>query len=126
MDSILNSIKRLLGVDEYCDHFDSEIIIHINSALMILNQLGVGPPTGFIVTDSGQTWKDFISDRTDIESIKTYVFLKVKLVFDPPQTSSLIESMKTTISELEWRINVAVDPVSNSGEEENTCGMTIR
>lgn len=121
MDSILTSIKKLLGIDEYCDHFDTEIIIHINSALMVLNQLGVGPPEGFMITDSNQTWSDFIPDRTDIESIKTYVFLKVKLIFDPPQMSALIDSMKNTISELEWRIMVAVDPVkTKEGEGDNS------
>lgn len=119
MDSILLSIKRLLGVSEDCEHFDDEIIIHINSVLVILNQLGVGPPGGFIVTDTRQTWSMFVPNRTDIEFIKTYVFMKVKLIFDPPQSSSAIESMNRVISELEWRINVAVDPgETTEGEEE--------
>lgn len=123
MDSILLSIKRLLGVSEDCEHFDDEIIMHINSVLVILNQLGVGPPGGFIVTDTRQTWSMFIPNRTDIEFIKTYVFMKVKLIFDPPQSSSAIESMNRVISELEWRINVAVDPgETTEGEEEETNG----
>ena len=66
MDSILVSIKKLLGIDEYCEHFDTDVIMHINSTLAILNQLGVGPSEGFFVTDSRQTWKDFVGDRTDI------------------------------------------------------------
>lgn len=123
MDSILLSIKRLLGVSEDCEHFDDEIIMHINSVLVILNQLGVGPPGGFIVTDTRQTWSMFVPNRTDIEFIKTYVFMKVKLIFDPPQSSSAIESMNRVISELEWRINVAVDPgETTEGEEEETNG----
>lgn len=123
MDSILLSIKRLLGVSEDCEHFDDEIIMHINSVLVILNQLGVGPPGGFIVTDTRQTWSIFVPNRTDIEFIKTYVFMKVKLIFDPPQSSSAIESMNRVISELEWRINVAVDPgETTEGEEEETNG----
>lgn len=123
MDSILLSIKRLLGVSEDCEHFDDEIIIHINSVLVILNQLGVGPPGGFIVTDTRQTWSMFVPNRTDIEFIKTYVFMKAKLIFDPPQSSSAIESMNRVISELEWRINVAVDPGEiTEGEEEETNG----
>lgn len=123
MDSILLSIKRLLGVSEDCEHFDDEIIMHINSVLVILNQLGVGPPGGFIVTDTRQTWSMFVPNRTDIEFIKTYVFMKAKLIFDPPQSSSAIESMNRVISELEWRINVAVDPGEiTEGEEEETNG----
>jgi len=123
VDSILLSIKRLLGVSEDCEHFDDEIIMHINSVLVILNQLGVGPPGGFIVTDTRQTWSMFVPNRTDIEFIKTYVFMKVKLIFDPPQSSSAIESMNRVISELEWRINVAVDPgETTEGEEEETNG----
>lgn len=123
LDSILLSIKRLLGIDLICEDFDDEIVIHINSVLVILSQLGVGPPGGFIVTDTSQTWSMFAGGRTDIEFIKTYVFMKVKLIFDPPQSSSAIESMNRVISELEWRINVAVDPgETTEGEEEETNG----
>lgn len=121
MDSILVSIKKLLGVDEYCDHFDTDIIIHINSALMVLNQLGVGPSTGFVVTSNSETWSDFLGENKAIESVKTYVYLKTRLVFDPPQTSSVIDAINRQISELEWRINVAVDPVS---EETPDAGLT--
>lgn len=110
MDSILISIKKLLGIDEYCDHFDTDVIMHINSAFATLNQLGVGPSGGFFITDNSQTWADFIGDRTDIEFVKTYVYMKVRLIFDPPQSSAVMESMNRTISELEWRLNVAVDP----------------
>lgn len=123
LDSILLSIKRLLGIDLICEDFDDEIVIHINSVLVILSQLGVGPPGGFNVTDTSQTWSMFAGGRTDIEFIKTYVFMKVKLIFDPPQGSSAIESMNRVISELEWRINVAVDPEETTeGEEENADG----
>lgn len=123
LDSILLSIKRLLGIDLICEDFDDEIVIHINSVLVILSQLGVGPPGGFIVTDTSQTWSMFAGGRTDIEFIKTYVFMKVKLIFDPPQSSSAIESMNRVISELEWRTNVAVDPEETTeGEEENADG----
>lgn len=107
--SILISIKKLLGVDEYCDHFDSDIIMHINSVLSVLAQIGVGPSTGFIVTDNSQTWVDFLGDRKDIEMVKSYVFMRVKLIFDPPQNSATIESMKRVIDEFEWRANLSVD-----------------
>ena len=118
MDSILMSIKKLLGVDEYCDHFDQEIIIHINSVLTILNQLGVGPSEGFFITGSGEKWTDFVQDNKSIEFIKTYIYMKVRLLFDPPQSSATIESMNRLASELEWRIQVAVDPVKTDKKEE--------
>lgn len=119
MDSILISIKKLLGIDEYCDHFDSDVIMHINSALVVLNQLGVGKP-GFMVTSNVETWSDLLGGSLELEFVKTYVFMKVKLIFDPPQSSAAIESMNRLISELEWRINVAVDPVKTPTVEEGT------
>lgn len=110
MESILTSIKKLLGIDEGYEHFDTDLIMHINSVLFILNQLGVGPSEGFSISDKFAKWSDFIEDETKLESVKTYVYLKVKLVFDPPLSSSVMESMNRMISELEWRLNVAVDP----------------
>lgn len=121
MDSILTSIKKMLGVDEYCEHFDPEIIMHINSALTVLNQLGVGPTSGFFITGSNETWDELIPNQKNLEFIKSYLFMKVKLIFDPPSSSSLLDSMSRLISELEWRIQVAADPVStNEGEEETS------
>lgn len=123
MDSILISIKKLLGIDAYCDQFDTDVLLHINSVFMILNQLGVGPANGFVVTSNTEKWSDFIGDDQTIESVKTYVFLKVKLIFDPPQSSAAIESINRLISELEWRLNVAVDPGRKTeGEEEIPIG----
>lgn len=118
-DSILISVKKLLGIDAYCDHFDTDVLMHINSVLVILNQLGVGAP-GFVVTSNDETWADFLAGSTELEFVKTYVFMKVKLIFDPPQSSAAIESMNRVISELEWRINVAVDPGKTPTEEEGT------
>lgn len=110
MESILTSIKKLLGIAEEDTTFDMDITLHINSVLSTLTQIGVGPPDGYAITDKSQTWKNFIGDRTDIELVKSYVFMKVKLIFDPPQSSAVIESMNRAISEFEWRANVAVDP----------------
>lgn len=110
MESILTSIKKLLGITEEYEQFDTDLIIHINSVFMILNQLGVGPENGFSISDKGAVWNDFTSGTLNIESVKTYVFLKVRLIFDPPQSSALIDSYNRQISELEWRLNVAVDP----------------
>lgn len=105
MDSILTSIKKLLGPEEDYVYFDEDIIIHINSALYRLNTLGIGPPEGFVVTDKKQSWSDFLPDRKALEPVKTYVYLKVRLVFDPPQTSFLLEAINKQISELEWLLN---------------------
>ena len=109
MESILNSIKKLLGIMEDDEHFDQDIIIHINSAFMILNQLGVGPEEVFTIQDASDSWTDFIHGSQNIESVRTYVYLKVKLVFDPPQSSVVSEAYNKTLSELEWRLNIASD-----------------
>lgn len=109
MDSILTSIKKLLGITEEYEHFDPDIIIHINSAFMILNQLGVGPEEGFAIEDKSATWDEFIPSGSNLEAVKTYVHLKVKLMFDPPLSSTVIEAIKSQINELEWRLNVSAD-----------------
>lgn len=109
MESILISIKKLLGIDAEYNHFDPDIIMHINSVFMILNQLGVGPAEGFSIEDDTAIWTDFVSDITKVEAVKTYIHLKVKLVFDPPLSSAAMESTKQLIDELEWRLNVADD-----------------
>ena len=108
-ESILTSIKKMLGITEEYTHFDQDIIIHINTVLMILHQLGVGPEEGFAITDSYETWSDFLDDNKNIEAVKTYVYLKVRLLFDPPLSSAVTESINKSINELEWRLNVAVD-----------------
>lgn len=107
--SILISIKKLLGVDEDYTQFDPDIIIHINTVFMTLKQLGVGPTQGFKIADNTAEWEDFITDRIDLEGLKTYIYLKVRLVFDPPQSSYLIENIKEQIKELEWRLNFQVE-----------------
>lgn len=110
MDSILTSIKKLLGIEEDYVHFDPDIIMHINSTLATLTQLGVGPILGFTVTDKTQTWEDYLGDDlSKFESVKTYVYLRVRLIFDPPQSSSVLESINKLISEFEWRLNVSTE-----------------
>lgn len=110
MESILTSIKKLLGIAEEYEHFDNDIIMHINSVFMILTQLGVGPSKGFAITDSSATWDDFLpEDSEKLQAVKTYMYMKVRLMFDPPTSSAVMESMNRMISELEWRLNVAVD-----------------
>lgn len=122
MESILTSIKKMLGINEEYEHFDADIIIHINSVFSILTQLGVGPADGFTISDKTATWSQFVGDNNTIELVKTYTYLKVKLIFDPPLSSAVLESTKQMISELEWRLNVSVDPPTMHREEENRNG----
>ena len=109
MDSILTSIKKLLGMDADYTAFDTDVIIHINSALAILFQLGVGPDKGFRIRDDSATWQDFVGDDARLDDVKDYVYLKVKLLFDPPSSSAAIQSTESLISEIEWRLNVAAE-----------------
>ena len=116
-ESILTSIKKVLGIYEEDTSFDIDIIMHINTVLMILRQMGIGPTEGFSVYNSYDTWEDYLSDTSLIEAVKTYIALKVRLIFDPPASSAMIEAMNRTISELEWRLNVQAD-YARSFEEE--------
>lgn len=104
MDSILTSIKKLLGITEDYENFDADIIMHINSVFMTLRQIGVGPEEGFFIEDKSATWTDFMGNETKIESVKTYMYMKVRLLFDPPLSSTVIECMNRSISEFEWRL----------------------
>ena len=106
MDSILTSVKKLLGVGEEYTHFDDDIITHINSVIFILTQIGIGPVEGFAIISKDQTWNDFLQGRINIESVKSYVYLKVRLLFDPPSNSFLVEAIERQISEYEWRLNI--------------------
>lgn len=119
MESILTSIKKLLGVGEEYTHFDTDIVIHINTVFMTLTQLGVGPSEGFAITDKTAVWTDFIP-KGDLrfEAVKTFVYLKVRLVFDPPTSSAVIESFNRTINELECRLNYNTETTINTSEEE--------
>ena len=87
--------------------------MNINSVFMILNQLGVGPPEGFRIESETATWSDFVGDSIDVEAIKSYIYLKVKLMFDPPNSGSVMDSYNRMISELEWRLNVAAESVKS-------------
>lgn len=110
-ESILNSIKKLLGLDESYTAFDLDVMLHINSVFTTLQQLGVGPVSGFSIEDASTTWDAFLGDTLPLHSVKTYVYLKVRLVFDPPATSFAIAAFEKQAQELEWRLNVASEPV---------------
>lgn len=109
MNSILQSIKKLLGIQSDYTVFDDDITIHINSVFMILNQLNVGPADGFYISGELETWDMFIDDPK-ILMVRSYMYLKVKLLFDPPASSSVLESINRMISELEFRLYVEKDP----------------
>ena len=109
MESVLTSIKKLLGISEEDTSFDVDLIMHINSVFSILNQLGVGPPEGYAIQDKNNIWNEFITEDTKLNFVKSFMHLKVKLLFDPPLSSSVMESMKQMIGELEWRLSVAID-----------------
>lgn len=120
MTSILNTIKKLLGIDILDDSFDVDVITHINSTFMILNHIGIGPEETFLITGATETWESFLGTTKNIDGVKSYVYLKVKLLFDPPTSSFVLEANNRIISELEWRLNnttdaglylVPVDPV---------------
>ena len=111
-ESVLTSVKKLLGIDEGYTHFDADIVMHINSVFSILTQMGVGPANGFSITGGAV-----------LPLVKSYVGLKVRLLFDPPLSSAAVESMNRQISEFEWRLFVAADPVEpTSGKEELQSG----
>lgn len=105
MDSILVSIKKLLGIDAAYSAFDADIIIHINTAFAVLSQLGVGPIEGFMIEGEDESWDEYIT-ANNFSMVKTFVYLKVRLAFDPPSSTALIESMQRTLDELTWRLEV--------------------
>lgn len=111
MESILTCIKQMLGIEENDEAFDKELIIHINSAISVLTQLGVGLVDGFKITGKLEEWIQLTLGRIDIDDIKNYIYFKCRLSFDPPQNSFLVKSLEDQIKELEWRIDVQVDPV---------------
>lgn len=110
MDSILQSIKKLVGIPAEHTHFDDMLIMYINSTFMVLRQLGVGPPEGFTIYGADESWDEYFGEGVpDSEGVKTYVGMKVKLLFDPPLSSAALEATKQQVAEMEWRINVAFD-----------------
>lgn len=114
-ESILNTIKKLLGIPVDDTAFDEDIIVHINTVLMALQQLGVGPDTVFTISDATAEWQDLLVDPAMYAATKTYIYLKVKMAFDPPSTSFVLDAMAKQIQEYEWRLSVQVpippDPV---------------
>lgn len=109
MESILTSIKKMLGIEEEYEHFDAELIMHINSVFMILKQLGVGPAEGFRIQDKESYWSDYISDDDNLDAVKTFIAKKVQLIFDPPTQGSVMQAVNDLNSELEWRLMLGAE-----------------
>lgn len=109
MESILISVKEMLGISSDDEHFDKTIIMHINAVFMTLNQLGVGPDKPVFITDKMDSWEEALGGTDDIEAVKTYVYLKVRLLFDPPASSFVLDAMNKQATELEWRLNVQIE-----------------
>jgi hypothetical protein len=105
-DSILTSTKQALGLAEDYTAFDPDVIMHINSVFSTLNQLGIGPDLGFMIEDKEALWATFLGSDPRLNNVKTYVYLRVRMLFDPPQTGFHTTAMQEQIKELEWRINV--------------------
>lgn len=125
MDSILISVKKLLGITAEYTHFDNDLIIHINSVFSILTQLGVGPSSGFSIHDEYAVWTDFLDEDPRLEMVKTYVHQKVRLMFDPPDRSSVADAVKRQIDELEFRLMVAAEEVTGSTTVVNGFDLII-
>ena len=119
-DSILTVTKKMLGLEADYTAFDIDVLVHINSVFATLQQLGVGPEDGFFVIDDSAVWADYIADKNILNSVKSYMYLKVRLLFDPPTTSFALDALNKCAQELEWRLNVASDvaPVEVVLEEE--------
>ena len=123
--SILTSTKKVLGISEEYTAFDEDIIMHINTVFSTLNQLGVGPVEGFQITDKTAVWHDFLGDDLRLNNIKSYMFMRVRLMFDPPSTSYLITSMQNQVNQLEWRISVQREHTGWTDPNPTTLGEDI-
>jgi hypothetical protein len=104
--SILTSTKKVLGISEEYTAFDEDIIMHINTVFSTLNQIGLGPAEGFQISDATAVWSDFLAGDIRLNNVKSYMFMRVKLMFDPPSTSYLITSMQNQVNQLEWRLSI--------------------
>jgi hypothetical protein len=113
-NSILDSTKEKLGLAKDYTVFDGAIIDHINSVFFSLNQLGVGPAEGYSILDDSEVWEDFLGSEKKLQTVKSYMYLKVRLLFDPPTTSFAIDSMNKMASEMEWRMNIVAEGSFNA------------
>lgn len=116
-ESILKTIKQLIGCPDDFEQFDLDLIVHINSAFATLTHLGVGPKEGYIITGADNVWSEFEDDAQKLSLIKDYVYIKTRLLFDPPISGSLMDSLKEQLKEMEWRLYMLYDPISEDDEK---------
>lgn len=120
MDSILTTIKKMLGITEEYKHFDTDIMVHINTVLLTLNDVGVGPEKVASIKDESDTWTGTLGELQDMEAIKTYIYLKVRLAFDPPSSSAVMDAMNKLATEIEWRLHSREEyKVSETNESDD-------
>ena len=119
-ESILETVAKDVGIGEGYDHFNDELVMHINTVLMGLRQIGVGPSEPFLITDNTATWSNFLGDDKNYEAVKTYMCLRVRMLFDPPTSSTLADSMKNQIAEWEWRLNLEYECNKQKEGETNS------
>ena len=116
-ESILKTIKQLIGCPDDFEQFDLDLIVHINSAFATLTHLGVGPKEGYRITGADNAWGEFEDDAQKLSLIKDYVYIKTRLLFDPPTSGSLMDSLKEQLNEMEWRLYMIYDPISEDDEK---------
>ena len=116
-ESILKTIKQLIGCPDDFEQFDLDLIVHINSAFATHTHLGVGPKEGYRITGADNAWSEFEDDAQKLSLIKDYVYIKTRLLFDPPTSGSLMDSLKEQLKEMEWRLCILYDPISEDDEK---------
>jgi len=117
-ESILLTIKQMLGIPSEYSVFDEELAVYINTVIAALRQLGVGPENGFAITGENESWEDYIGDTLMYENVKAYIYLKVRMMFDPPSSSFVLEAFKNQAAEIEWRIYIQADEDRDEGEND--------
>lgn len=122
-ESILKSIKKLLGIGADYTVFDQDIMMHINSVFAIMHQIGASPPDGFVITGDTETWSDFLSDRKHLDLVRSYMYTQVKTLFDPPTTSFALDSLNRLGKEYEWRLSILEDAFTDSNGGGPTPGV---
>ena len=116
-ESILKTIKQLIGCPDDFEQFDLDLIVHINLAFATLTHIGVGPKEGYRITGADNAWSEFEDDAQKLSLIKDYVYIKTRLLFDPPISGSLMDSLKEQLKEMEWRLYMLYDPISEDDEK---------
>lgn len=125
MDSILDSVKKVLNLPSDYTAFDQDVILHINSVFSTLCQLGVGPESGFAIEDNTPTWSTFLGTDKRLNNVKSYMYLRVRLLFDPPTLGYVVDAIKQQIQEQEWRLNVTMEGSIWTDPESSDMASTV-